>query len=113
MTHPAHSAYQKTTIMTAGRVKSVELLLEKLKREVPKIDLDPSDPNSEQVIKCQNIVAQLEMSLNFEGSSAPELFDIYETIYMGLSAPTHKSIRVVQYLITNLLETLKILSHSC
>ncbi|MBF0431404.1 MAG: flagellar protein FliS [Fibrobacteria bacterium] len=102
--------YQVNRAMTAGKVQSVLLLVQKALSLTCKIDFSKPEESEELILKCQNIVAQLEMALNYRyGESVPTLFALYEQVYDALEARTERSIEVAQYLLGHYQETLELL----
>ena len=104
----ASLTYRRSQIMTAGKVKSIQMLLRHLKNKLNQIDMNNPDENLEKdLLNCRNIVAQLEMALNFrQGTASQDIFDLYELIYMALEQPTKKSIKTARYLTENFLVTM-------
>ncbi len=99
-------AYSKARIMTAGRLRSVIMLLNRAEHLLAK--LDHSKQEKTELIQVQNIIAQLEIALNFrKGSSAFELFDYLEEIYARLDFGSKGSLHAAQLQISRLRETLE------
>ena len=110
--NPAQAAlsYRHCTVMTAGKIPSMLLLLERLQQELTRLNPRQWDPDGPSLLKCQNIVAQLQMALDFErGPSAAELFDVYDLLYESISRGTPGSMRVSHYLTNSLIELYRIL----
>lgn len=78
ITHPQASKvaknYKTNQLMTAGRVQSVILLLTEAEKRLGEINLEDSAASRVPIIRCQNIVAQLEMALNHRDGHATNLF---------------------------------------
>lgn len=94
--------------MTAGRVQSVILLLTEAEKRLGEINLEDSAASRVPIIRCQNIVAQLEMALNHRNDHARNIFlQALELIYESLDNLNEKSLKVARYVCTHLKESLE------
>jgi flagellin-specific chaperone FliS len=103
------SKYEHSNAMTAGRVQTILLLLKKAKELVRSVNLDKILESGEKIRHTKNIIAQLEMSLNFrDGLLADEIMELYELIYRALENSTEKSLKNAYFLLGHFKETLEI-----
>ncbi len=102
--------YQFSTAMTSGKLETVMLLLQKAHNLIRAVDVEKLADCQEQRIGAQNIIAQLEMALDYRrGASAVPLFDVYELIYGTLEHPTKKSLETADFLLSHLRNTFQML----
>jgi len=100
--------YKYSQAMTAGKIQTLILLIEKMQNLIRKIDLKNIQSSKNIIIQCQNIIAQLEMALNFrKGTSTPEILELFELMYTALSIPNKQSLYTVTYLLKHFKETLR------
>ena len=101
--------YKFSRVMTAGRIQSIILLVDKASELLKRIDLNDREKFRLDIIKCQNIIAQLEMALNFRGGLAvAELFGLYEQIYTCLAVSSAKSLNNAKFLLAHFRHTLRL-----
>lgn len=100
--------YKTNQIMTAGRIQSIILLLTDAEKRLGEINLEDSAASRVPIIGCQNIVAQLEMTLNHRDGHAANIFFLaLELIYESLDNLNEKSLKVARYVCTHLKESLE------
>ncbi len=112
ITHPQASKvaknYKTNQIMTAGRIQSAILLLTEAEKRLGEINLEDLAASRVPIIRCQNIVVQLEMALNHRDGHAANIFFLaLELIYESLENLNEKSLKVARYVCTHLKESLE------
>ena len=101
--------YSEAQIKTAGKLKSLQMLHDGAVRFL-KESLEDPKIKTENIIKAQNIIAQLQMCLRFdEGDMAELLFYLYDYMYIRLENHDNKSISDVLELFEHLLQSLKMM----
>ncbi|MFC1586634.1 flagellar protein FliS [Fibrobacterota bacterium] len=102
-------SYKISRIMTAGRLQTIIMLVDKARTMLAKMDFNAPDESSDDIMKCQNIIAQLEMALNFRGGkAAPDIFQMYEQIYTSLQAATPNSLHAAKLTLDHFRDTLRL-----
>ncbi len=105
----ASEQYRNSNVMTAGKVKSVELLLEKASHLLSPPDEVEEEEMLNNIRQVRNILTQLQMSLNLKnGEAAVHIFEVYELAQKALEDPSEKSLDVARYLIRDLLKTIRL-----
>lgn len=84
--------YREISIKSAGKLKSILLLVDRaillLNQAKEDESLVPAN-----IVKVQNILAQLERALNFKrGTSAGDLFFVYDYLFVELNNRDEQSI---------------------
>jgi flagellin-specific chaperone FliS len=103
------TTYSDMQIQTAGKLKSLQLLHEaggKFAREA----INNSDRRKELIIKAQNILAQLQMTLRLQDQAVAELlFYEYDYMFTLLQKGDETSLRNVGMLFDHLLLTFRMM----
>jgi len=98
--------FRDTAIGSSGKIASILILIDRAKallREA-KEDVVKRETN---IVKTQNILAQLEMALNFrEGAEASNLFLVYDFLFEELDKRDDHAIDTCDHMLTELRETL-------
>ena len=70
--------YHQSNVMTAGKIKSIQLLLARAQQLLEIVNPQSIPLYKEEIRQCKNIIAQLEMSLNLKSSeTAIKIFEMY------------------------------------
>ena len=97
--------YKEIAIKSAGKLKSLLLLVNRAILLLKEAKED-KEKTRENIIKTQNILAQLEKALNFkEGDLAGDLFFIYDYLFAELNNMDDKAIDTSIKMLTDLKET--------
>ncbi|OGS37221.1 MAG: hypothetical protein A2293_15195 [Elusimicrobia bacterium RIFOXYB2_FULL_49_7] len=102
--HPAEE-YKMRDILSAGKLKSIQLLLNRSLVLLKTAVAEPEKRN-ECIIKTQNILAQFEAALNFrEGSLSGHLFYLFDYIFVELNHRDESALKTAIDMLTQLKET--------
>jgi len=97
--------YSESQIKTAGKLKSLQMLHEGGTRFL-RDALHDSDKRGENIIKAQNIIAQVQMALRLdEGGVSEILFHLYSYMYDHLENADEKGINEIIGLFDHLGQT--------
>lgn len=100
--------YNEVNVRTAGRLKSHQLLLERssfLCKQVAEGEV----PLSQNKIKIQNIISQLQASLNIGMSTARELHKVFSILWDTLDTNDEEAVFYVKDILDTHLHTIKVL----
>lgn len=102
--------YRKRDILTAGKLKSLLLLLNRALLLLKEAGRDPARRNV-NIVKTQNILAQLERALDFrQGELAGQLFYLFDYIFAELSNRDDRAVATAINMLTTLKDTFTALS---
>lgn len=101
--------YRETALLTASRVQTVILLLEKARSLIIENKSATGQARTDGLNQAQNVMAQLQMCLDLEnGEAAQDLFAAFDLIWEACEVRTPNSLNLAVYSLEHLLDTIHI-----